>query len=212
MATIGIKHPVYSPITTYNAGAKPTYGTGFVVGKAIKADITVSTVEGKLYGDDALCEYDSQVSDISINFETDEIADTNRAVMFGYSALSATGGAGVTMGVKNVQAHGGFGFYKTKVVNGTKKYTAKWYLDTVFHETGESSETKGENINFQTTGCEGKALPIVGFRNDDYCEEITFTTEDAAKAWLDGLANIAAVQTLSASGSSSSTTSGTSSK
>lgn len=211
MATIGIKHPVYAPITTYNAGSKPTYGTGFVVGKAIKADITISTVEGKLYGDDALCEYDSQVSDISIGFETDEINDLNRATMFGYNALSATGGSGVTMGVKDTPAHGGFGYYKTKVVNGVKKYTAKWFLDTVLHETGESNETKGDNINFQTVSCEGKALPIIGLSNDTFCEEVTFTTESAAVSWLNGLANIASVAVQSAS-SGSSGTSTTSSK
>ena len=60
MATTGIKHPVFAPITARNTGAKPTYGTGILVAKATKADITINTAEGKLYADDSLAEYDSK--------------------------------------------------------------------------------------------------------------------------------------------------------
>lgn len=200
MATIGIKHPVFSPITAYNSNALPTYGNGIVVGKAVKADVTVSTVEGKLYADDALAEYASQISDIGISFESDEISDNNRCVMFGYTKVTGSGGrSGLKRGVLDPDVHGGFGYYKTKVTNGNKLYRAVWYFDTVLHETGESAETKGENVSFQTVTCEGKALPISGYGNNDYCEEATFSTEAEAKTWLHTMANISGVSTASAS-------------
>lgn len=73
MATTGIKHPVFAPITARNAGAKPTYGTGLLIGKATKADITINTAEGKLYADDALAEYDSKFQSGSISLGVDEL-------------------------------------------------------------------------------------------------------------------------------------------
>ena len=200
MATIGLKHPVFAPITSFNEAAKPTYGSGFVVGKAVKANVTVSTTEGKLYADDSLAEYASQISDVSIGFETDDISDNNKCSMFGYTKVTSSGGkSGLKKGALDDDVHGGFGYYKTKVKNGTNFYCATWYYDTIFHETGESSETKGDNVNFQTISCEGKALPIIGFGNNDYCEETTFTTEAEAISWLHTNANISGASTTSAS-------------
>lgn len=192
MATVGIKHPVFAPITAFTSGSAPTYGTGFVVGKAIKSDITISTADGTLYADDAVAEYASQFQSGTISFECDDISDNNRCTMFGYTTVAASGGkSGVKMGALDEAPHGGFGYYKTKIKNGTKFYVGKWFYNTIFHETADNAETKKDSITFQTISIEGKILPVVGFGNDTYCEECTASTESEVVTWLNTKAGIA---------------------
>lgn len=209
MATIGIKHPVFAPISAFNSGAKPTYDAGFVVCKAIKADLTITTAEGTLYADDAIAEYASKVKGASISFEGDEISDNNRCAMFGYTKVNASGGkSGLKRGALDTPVHGGFGYYKTKTVNNVTMYRAMWFYNAVFTETSDSAETDTENINFQTTTIEGKALPVIGFEKDLIIEEATFSSESEALTWLHTMANISGVATASvASASAPATTS-----
>lgn len=218
MASIGLKHPVFAPIKSYNTGAIPTYEGGTVVGKAVKADITYTTIEGVLYADDAIAEYDRKIQGVDISFEVDDMADMVKKTVFGYRLSTGSGySSGVIMGANDETVHGGFGYYKTKVVNRTKLFVARWFYDTVFAETGESNETKGENINFQTTTVEGKALPVIGCGHDDFYETATFSDESAAVSWLHSKAGIsdasaASVMSLEAPKSATTTTSTSGSK
>lgn len=190
MATTGIKHPVFAPITARNAGAKPTYGTGILIGKATKADITINTAEGKLYADDALAEYDSKFQSGTVTFGVDELTPTKKAALFGYT-LDASGGTTVLKkGATDVAPHGGFGYYKTKKIDGVRKYEVKWMYDVVFRETNDNAETANENVNFQTPEISGEILPVIGLGNDDWCEEQICDTESAAQTVLHTLANI----------------------
>ena len=209
MASIGLKHPVFAPISRFNDGAMPTYSGGVVIGKAVKADITISTIEGTLYADDAIAEYDRKVQNVDISFEVDDISDSNKNVIFGYRKSTGSGSSSTLyMGANDDAVHGGFGYYKTKVVNKVKLYTAKWFYDTIFAETGETNETKGDNITFQTTTVEGKALPVIGLGNDDYAETATFSTESDAISWLHSKAGISGVSVASASAPATTSTSG----
>lgn len=211
MAKIGLKHPVFAPIASYNTGAIPTYESGTVVGKAVKANITVNTIEGMLYADDALAEYDKQVQNVDISFEVDDMADMVKKTMFGYRLSTGSGySSGLLMGVNDDTVHGGFGYYKTKVVNRVKLYEARWFYDAAFNETGESVETKGDGITFQTTSIEGKALPVIGLGKDDYSETATFSDESAAISWLHnkaGISGAAAASVMSVEAPKATTTS-----
>ena len=62
-------------------------------------------------------------------------------------------------------------YYKTKKIDGVRKYEVKWMYDVVFHETNDNAETANENVNFQTVEFTGEILPIIGLGNDDWCEE-----------------------------------------
>lgn len=209
MASIGLKHPVFAPIKQYNTGAIPTYEGGTVVGKAVKADITYTTIEGVLYADDAIAEYDRKIQGVDISFEVDDMADMVKKTVFGYRLSTGSGySSGVVMGANDETVHGGFGYYKTKVVNKTKFFVARWFYDTVFAETGESNETKGEGITFQTTSVEGKALPVIGCGHDDFYETATFSTESDAISWLHSKAGISGVSVASASAPAATSASG----
>ena len=60
MAKIGLKCPVAAQITGYDsATGAPTYGNGFIIGKAVTAEKTIESNSNPLYGDDAIAENDS---------------------------------------------------------------------------------------------------------------------------------------------------------
>ena len=212
MASIGLKMPVFAPIDgEIEEGTRPTYKSGFVIGKAIKADVTINYAEATLFADDILAESDSSFQNGTIDVGVDEITLDIHSKLFGSKLVDVEGTSELHAGAKNVSPHGGFGYYKTKVINKKTKYLAKWFLDVQFKPGNDSSETKGDSTSFVTPEFSGTIFCIPGLEEDTYAEEAFFDTEADAKAWLKGKANITAsrvaVQNVSAPVTTSTTTS-----
>lgn len=186
MATTGIKHPVYAVISAFNNGAKPTYNAAKsgVLGKAVKADITLNFAEGSLYADDALAEYATKFQNGAITAGFDELTPQKYSDILGYR-IDASGGSSILRkGAKDTAPHVGFGYYKTKMIDGVKKFEARVFYNTVFKESSDNAETATESINFQTLELGATILPVIGFNEDDYMESQIFTTESAAITYL----------------------------
>lgn len=219
MAKTGLKYCVFAPITSRPAKSRPVYGTGFVVGRLISANFEVNTSEGKLYADDMLAEYQAIVTDGTITLGTDDLTNEVQVGLLGNRIVTEGGKKVLKKGALNAAPHGGCGFVKTMTRKGKTSYIARWLLDTVFHEPSDSTATKGDSITFQTPEIEGTFMPVEGYGDDDYVEEVEFDTYDDAEAWLNTQANIstasgASVASVSApartTGSTSSTTETTS--
>ena len=190
MAATGLKYPVYGIITRFNDGAAPTYSTPCVIGKAIKADVTFNSAEGKLYADDALAEYASKFTDGSIVLGVDDIPEAKKAAILGYTLSAASGSNKLIMGAADVAPHVGLGYFKTHMIDGVRKYRTYFYYDVVFRETGDSSETANESITFSTPEITGTIIPVNGFGKDNFAEIMTFDTEAGAKTHLNELLGI----------------------
>lgn len=190
MAATGLKYPVYGIITRFNDGASPTYGTPGVIGKAIKADVTFNSAEGKLYADDALAEYASKFTDGSIVLGVDEITEAKKAALLGYTLTAVSGSNKLIMGASDVAPHVGLGYYKTLMIDGVRKYRTFFFYDVVFHETGDSSESANESITFSTPEITGTIIPVNGFGKDNFAEIMTFDSEASAKTHLNELLGI----------------------
>lgn len=190
MAATGLKYPVYGIITRFNDGAAPTYSTPGVIGKAIKADVTFNSAEGKLYADDALAEYASKFTDGSIVLGVDDIPEAKKAAILGYTLSAASGSNKLIMGAADVAPHVGLGYFKTHMIDGVRKYRTYFYYDVVFRETGDSSETANESITFSTPEITGTIIPVNGFGKDNFAEIMTFDTEASAKTHLNELLGI----------------------
>lgn len=211
MATTGIKYPVYAVISGFPDGAKPTYNPSKagVLGKAIKADITLNFAEGSLYADDALAEYATKFQNGTISAGFDELTPQKYADILGYR-IDATGGANILRkGAKDTAPYCGFGYYKTKVIDGVIKFQAKVFYKVKFRESGDNAETAAENINFQTLELGATILPVTGFNEDDYTEEQIFTTESAAKTYLHTVLGITGTPSTRSAPSETSSDSGT---
>ena len=193
MAKIGIRHPVFSPITTETQGDIPTYGTGIILGKMTKADENLNYAEGTLYADDVIAEYASILTGGTITVGVDELTLAKRATLFGHSTSTVDEVTTLFAAADDKSKPGGFGFIKTLVIDGVKKYKARWYYKVVFRESTESSSTANESITFTDTEIVGTILPVF---NSDYgdavYEDTIFPTEAAAKAYIDDMANLPA--------------------
>ncbi len=197
MATIGVKHPVYAPIATIPDESTPTYGAGIILGKMTKVDINFNYAEGSLYADDALAEYDAKLQGGTITIGVDELPITKRTMLFHH--LTSTSGGKTTLYAcaDDTIPHGGFGYYKTLMVDSVRKYKARWYYNVTFHEGNEGAETANDGINFKDTEIIGTFIPVYDADiGDAIYEEQEFTSESDAKTWLDTHAGITNESTL----------------
>lgn len=193
MAKIGIRHPVFSPITTETQGDTPTYGTGIILGKMTKADENLNYAEGSLYADDVMAEYASILTGGTITVGVDELTLAKRATLFGHSTSTVDEVTTLFAAADDKSKPGGFGFIKTLVIDGVKKYKARWYYKVVFRESQESTNTANDSITFTDTEIVGTIIPVF---NSDYgdavYEDTIFNTEAAAKTYIDTMANLPA--------------------
>lgn len=193
MAFIGLRYPVAAPITAETDGAEPTYGTGFVVGKAITANLTITRNDNPLYGDDAICEDDNGITAMSIELGTDDLEDEVQVKLLGIQSVAGTASAPtVYYDTEAASPNVGFGYIRVRRLRGVTSYQANWIYKTMFAQESENSQTKGESIEWQTPTLNGRAMGIsltnpsgITFR-----KRASFETETAAKAWLKTQANI----------------------
>lgn len=188
MAFIGLKYPVFAPLTRENENALPTYGTGMVMGKLIKVDLSWNHEDIKLYADDTQVERDNGMKDGSITIGCDDLSDNVLSAVFGY----ATAADGEFDETAAVAPYGGFGYVRKRILNGVTSYIGYWLFKVQFELSSENAETKGESTSFATPEITGtimgvypRADGVAAFRRHK-----TFTTEAEAMAWVKGLANI----------------------
>lgn len=191
MAKIGLKYPVYAPMTETDTTV--TYGTGNVLAKAISANISVESNDVKLYADDAVAESDHSFSNGAITLGVDDLPDYAKVDILGYIegdiVDSATGAKVLTASGSAVLPYIGLGFYGAKVVNKVKSYRAIWLRKVQFAEPSDELSTKGESTEFQTHEAEGTIMVDV---TGNWKDEATFSTEAKARAWLNGKCGLAA--------------------
>ncbi len=190
MAYIGLKHPVFSPIVTEPIGSLPTYGTGFIVGMAIAADVSSELSDAKLAADDTIAEIDNSFISGEITLGVDDLSDDVLISLLGNRSATLGGEATLRSAAAYQAPFGGFGYYRVRKKNGTRTFRAYWYHKTQWSMTSESAATKPDgSIEWQTPEVVGTVLPVQDADNS-WRDEKTFSTEADAVAWLDGLAGI----------------------
>lgn len=196
MAFIGLRYPVASAISAETAGSMPTYGTGFVVGHAITANLTINRNDNPLYGDDVICEDDNSITSMSLELGTDDLEEGVRVKLLGLKAVT-TGGTTEYHDTDASAPNVGFGYIRVRRLNGVTSYQAVWMHKVMFSETAENSQTKGESIEWQTPTLTGRVMGIslTAAEGISFRKKADFETEAAAKTWLNSLAGISATTT-----------------
>ena len=186
MAQIGLQYLICAPVTETSSAV--TFSDGVVMSYAIKVDLSIEINEGKLYADNRVTENIKEFKSGSITLNGDHLSYEVQKLILGHSLETLpSGGQKLTARGDDEGEYVGVGFYSTTIKNGVRKYRAVWLRKVKFGIPNESLETKGEAITFQTPTIEGTILTdVLGV----WKEEATFTTEAAAKAWLDELADI----------------------
>ena len=196
---IGMVYPVAAPIDSYTAGSGITYEDGFVVADARGATLNWETSDGEFYGDDVLLDVDKGVTGYTLDFEPSGLKTVVRAKLLGESEVSTD-----VYRVTNANPPDlGFGFVRVmrEDVDGAVvgRYEGWWFYKVKFSINSEETRTKEKNIEWRvpTLNGRGSGVYLDGSGDIGFSEHKDFTTLDAAKAWLNGKADI--------SGSSSST-------
>ena len=174
MAKIGLKYPVYKTATAQG-----------VIGKAIQADISISTNDVKLYADDGIAESDKSFQSGTITLGVDDLSDEIQTAFLGHAVDD---GEIIAKGADD-NPYVSIGFYGVKMVKGVKKYRAIWLPKVQFAEPSDTNATKGETLAFATPVLEGTIM-----LDDDgtWKKEKTFATEAEAIAYLQNKSGVKA--------------------
>lgn len=192
MATVGLRYAVFAPITKETRGQALVYGTGVVVGRAIRADISWERNDNPLNADDMEIANDNSLVGGTINFNLDDVSEDARKVMFGdYEDGNNKEWEDNT----EAAPYGGFGTLCVKMAEGNKySYEAMWLHKTQFGQKSETLQTKGRSIEYQTPTINGRIMGV--YNNTDGKPRVrrrkTFNTAGAAIEWLNTLASVTA--------------------
>lgn len=184
MATIGLKYVAWGKMATEPNAAIPTYNTGVVVGKAVSANLAITNAEAELFADDMLAEYVSEFSSAALTMEVDNISLQNQAVLYG----AAYNDGEMQISTDDTAPFGGVGGYQVLMVNGARKYRAWFFPKAKASVPDWTGTTKGSSVSFGTQPINLK-IAAPNFGAWYYVKE--FTTESAAKAYVDSKLNVA---------------------
>ena len=194
MAYIGMRYPVFAPVSSHTDGSAISYGSGMVIGPAVAANVTFDTQDNPDYGDDIVIDSDNGINGYSISLEVNDISAAGRASLLGWKAK--TSGTPATVQEYEITDEeaplGGFGFVRVKLYNGTRKYEGFWFHKLRFVSSSEDASTKQKQITWNHPKLTGTGIGayIDDSGNAKYFSWMEFDTEAAAKSWLNTKAGI----------------------
>lgn len=190
-ANVGMRYPVYAPVSAYTPGTSITYGTGAVVAEAISASVSWNRADGRFHGDDVELDSDNGILGYTISFEPSGLSDTVRAALMGETL--ATSDYEIN---DNASPDVGFGYIRVMRTSGTNgvttTYEGWWYRKLKFGISSEETRTKEQSIEWRVPTLEGIGA---GVNLDDsgklkFAIHRSFETFSAAQTWLKSLAGI----------------------
>ena len=185
MAVIGLRYPVYSPLTEDDEAGTFVYGAGKVAAKAVKVDMRITTADSEFYADDTLAESLSEFVDGAMTFTPDDLDYTVKSDWLGNEVESVlVGDESVSVLVsadEDLPGYFGFGFILPKIKDNKRMYRAVIYTKVKFSEPDESAETRGANINWQTPSIKGKLFRRI---DGQWKRELTVDSLATARGWL----------------------------
>lgn len=185
MAYIGMRKPVFAPITARTDGSAITYGTPIVLGPAVSANLTFQTADNPDYGDDVIIDNDKGLNGYSLTLETNDLTPAGRAACLGWKA--AGGSTPTHYDVTDAKPpEGGLGFIRVKLFRGERKYEAFVFHALQCVSGGENASTKQAQYtwNHPTISASGIGVYLDSSGEAKYFKWMEFTTEAAALAFI----------------------------
>ena len=190
-ANVGMRYPVYAPVSAYVPGTSITYGNGGVIAEAVSASVNWNRADSRFYGDDVELDSDNGVLGYTISFEPSGLSDTARAALLGETLATSD------YEINDSAAPDiGFGYIRvmrTKSAGvAVTKYESWWYRKLKFAISSEETRTKEQSIEWRVPTLEGvgAGVSLDSSGKIKFAIHRTFDTEEAAKSWLNSLAGI----------------------
>lgn len=203
MAKIGLNNLKFGVLS--EVGDTVTYGAMQSLGKAVSANVSITSNSAVLYADDAIAETDNTFSAGTITLTVDDDGDTVFAPLLGHEIDSDTG---VMVRNKNdVAPYVGVGRIINKLKNGARLFKVEFLSKVKFSEPSQESNTHGETTEFGTPQIEGT---IATLNSGEWSKTKTFTSHADALAYLTScFGQTVAADTFTSTGSTTETLSHT---
>lgn len=183
MKKIGLKYPVYALYS--DTTGSPVYTAGAVIAKAMNASIQINKNNEILYADDDIDEIDQSFISGTETLGLNEFPLDVQGVLLGHEIDEESGE--MVANEADKAPYVGHGFYGRIRRAGVDKWRAIWFHKMQFSEPNDETETKGENVAFQTPTIEGMIMKDI---KGDWKSENIFDNEAAAKTWLNTKAGL----------------------
>lgn len=158
-----------------------TYGSMQSLGKAVSANVNITSNSAVLYADDAIAETDNTFSNGTITLTVDDDGDTVFAPLLGHEVDSNTGE--MIRNKNDVAPYVGVGRIINKMVGGVRKYKVEFLSKVKFSEPSQENNTHGETTEFGTQQVEGV---IATLNSGEWSKTKTFTAHSDALVYLAG--------------------------
>lgn len=175
MKKVGLKYPVAA---IYNdSTGTPVYSDGFVIAKAMSANIQINRNNERLHADDDIDEIDQSFIDGTESLGINELTLEKQSILLGHALENGE----LKANQDDIAPYLGHGFYGRIRRDGADKWRAIWFHKMQFGEPNDETETKGEKVAFKTPTIESMIMKDI---NGDWKSEKVFDTEADAIAWL----------------------------
>lgn len=143
MALIGLSNLYYATLTTDPATGKATYAIPVHILGAMKADVKANASKASLFGDNGPMETATSVGQIELSLGVTDLTLKDQAALLGHTTTNGI----LVKKAEDMPPYVAVGF-KTLKSTGKSRYV--WLVKGRFMEPDDSTETKKENVAFQT--------------------------------------------------------------
>ena len=190
MAFIGMRYPVAAAVSSHTDGSPISYGTGFVIGNGVEANINIDSADNPDYGDDIIIDNDMGVSGYSGTLDVNDLTATVRAKLLGWIANGTTATAyAVTDDAPPIV---GWGFIHVGMYKGVRHYETYWFHKSQFSMQNLHALTKARQIDWKhpQMNFTGIGAYIDSSGKAKFFDYMRHDSETAAKSWLNARAGI----------------------
>lgn len=180
MAQFGAKYIKFNPIKEQPENALPVYADTdpILLGRLVKADLTVNMASGKLYADDELAESLDEFSSGALAVDTDDMLDSVASIVYGCTVTDKE--AHYKYG--DTPPEGGLAYYKVLMRKGKRVYKGCFYPKAKAALGNDTAQTRTDSITFGTTST---SFTIFACNSGDWRITAEFDTEAEARTWVD---------------------------
>ncbi len=182
MAGFGARYIRFAPFAGDEpAAALPKYGEAVAFGGLSKAELTITTVTGSIYGDDVLDEKVDEFGSGTLNVETTDMSLEAEAAIYGSTLDNEK--KEIVDNTDDEIPFGGITYIKVLLRKGKKVFRAYYLPKVKAGFSTDTAQTKNESISLSATPSTFTVLPP---NAGDWRYRAEFTTEAEAKTWCDG--------------------------
>lgn len=186
MAWIGVRYPRFCPYNVQiqeDGSELEVLGTGKVMGKAMRINITISADPVIQYADDGPAEVVTEFNSGTITNENNDLIASVEAELLGHTLQDGE----IIAKADDNPPYCRVGWVESRILNNVRSYVGQVYMRVKYSPPGKDLQTKGQSITFTGATLNGT---IMLNADREYERHKDFATLNEAIAYIDNLLNM----------------------